>query len=122
MAGPGAPDGGFRVAVTEAAAVVSTPAEIDASNAGLLRQVIEAAVRERPVVVVDLAGNEFCDSSAILALVMGRKQAETAGSEVRLVMGGPAVRRIFKSTGVDGVFPVFATLPDALAGPGRPDT
>ena len=58
------------------------------------------------------------------ALVIGMQRARDDGSDVRFVMGGPAVRRIFKVTGVDQVLSIFESLDEAIAGnpsapPGR---
>ena len=105
----------FLVRSVEGVAVVTPPAEIDLANAGALREALAAAGRDHVVVVVDLAANEFCDSTGISALVMARKQARAAGGEVRLVLGSPAVRRVFKVTGVDQMFRIFDSLPDAVA-------
>lgn len=105
----------FLVRSAEGVAVVTPPAEIDLANAGALREALAAAGRDHVVVVVDLAANEFCDSTGISALVMARKQARAAGGEVRLVLGSPAVRRVFKVTGVDQMFRIFDSLPEAVA-------
>lgn len=97
--------------------VVSAPAEIDASNATELRAALVAANGSGPAVVVDMSQTVFCDSAGISALVEAYHRAGAGGGEVRLVVTGASVLRIFAVAGVDQLFPVFASLPDALAAP-----
>ena len=64
-------------------------------------------------VVVDLSGVTFMDSSGIGALVSGRRRlAEGAG--MRLVCTQPTVVRLFELTGLTAVFPMFATVAEAI--------
>lgn len=109
------PERGFSITVLDGVSVVTPSAEITIENAGPLREALAAASRERVIVVVDMTANDFCDSSGISELVMAQKRARQATGEVRLVMSGPAVRRIFKVTGVDGIFRIFGTLADAVS-------
>ena len=95
--------------------VVSAPAEIDACNAAELGAVLLAANGSGVAVVVDMSQTVFCDSVGISALVQARHRAVAGGGELRLVVTGASVLRIFAVTGVDQLFPVFASLPDALA-------
>ena len=106
---------GFSIIVTDSLAVVTPPAEITIQNARQLREALAAARNDHVIVIVDMAANEFCDSSGISELVMAQKRAREAMGEVRLVMRDPAVRRIFKVTGVDGIFRIFERLEDAVA-------
>ena len=119
------PEWSFSVTTLDGLSVVTPPVEITTQNAGQLREALTAASGDHPVVVVDMTGNEFCDSSGISELVMAQKRARVAMGEVRLVMNGPAIRRIFKVTGVDGIFSIFESLGNAVAaGPASrtPDT
>ena len=95
--------------------VVSTPAEIDASNATRLRGALLVANGSCPTVVVDMSRTVFCDSAGVTALVQAHNRAEADGGEVRLVITRTSVLRILALTGVDQLFPIFANLPDALA-------
>jgi anti-sigma B factor antagonist len=99
--------------------VVTPPAEITIQNAGQLAEALAAASGGHTVVVVDMTANEFCDSSGISVLVLAQKRAREATGEVRLVMNDSVVHRIFKVTGVDGIFRIFGSLLSAVAaGPG----
>jgi anti-sigma B factor antagonist len=118
MTGP-APERDFAITVLDGLSVVTPPVEITIQNARQLAEALAAASGGHAVVVVDMTTNEFCDSSGISVLVMAQKRAREAMGEVRLVMSGSAVRRIFKVTGVDGIFRTFGSLASAVAaGPG----
>jgi anti-anti-sigma factor len=97
-------------------AMIASPREIDSANVGWLRESLTSAVRDHSVVVVDLSASTFCDSSGIRAFVIAMQDARGTGCDLRIVMGGPAVRRAFKLTGVDQVLRIFDTLDEATAG------
>jgi anti-anti-sigma factor len=81
----------------------------------LLRQaLISATASGQPVIVVDMSGTEFCDSTGLNVLVRALGQAEEAGAELRLVMGGTGVQRVLTVTGVVGMFRIYETLGQAL--------
>jgi anti-anti-sigma factor len=57
---------------------------------------------EKPgVVVVDLGGLSFMDSSGLRALVMADQRATKAGRRLAIVPGPPAVKRVFEITQLD---------------------
>ena len=108
-------DPSFPVSVRDGQAVVTTPEEIDISNASLFREaLLAAAANGQAVIVVDMSGTEFCDSTGLNVLVRALGQAEEAGGELRLVMGGTGVQRVLTVTGVAGMFRVYETLGQAL--------
>ena len=106
---------GFGISTLDGLSVVTPAAEITIQNAGQLREALAAVSRDYAIIIVDMTANDFCDSSGISELVMAQKRAREANGEVRLVMSGPVVRRIFKVTGVDGIFRIFGSLEDAVA-------
>lgn len=53
------------------------------------------------VILVDLAGLEFMDSSGLRALVMADQRAKKAGRRLAIVPGPPPVRRVFEITQLD---------------------
>jgi anti-sigma B factor antagonist len=97
--------------------VVTTPAEIDVTNADQLRMILlEASAGGHTTVVVDMARTEFCDSCGLHTLLRAHKQAVAAGSELRLVIPADgAVPRIFAVTCLDRFIPCHASLEKALA-------
>ena len=95
-------------------AVVTPPAEVDLANAGQLGEALESAGPEDATIVVDMTANRFCDSSGISVLVRAHKRAQAGGGEIRLVMGGATLHRVFKVTDLDRVFRVFDSLAEAI--------
>lgn len=53
------------------------------------------------VLVVDLGGLDFMDSSGLRALVMADQRATKAGRRLAIVPGPPSVRRVFEITQLD---------------------
>ena len=106
----------FEVREESGIPVISAPEEIDIGNASQLRSVLIAASDGHPIAVVDLSLTQFCDSSGLNVLVRALRRAQDAGGELRLVACTEPVQRILTVTGVGGVFPVYLTLADALAG------
>jgi anti-sigma B factor antagonist len=109
-------DSAFLVTDLDGQAVVTTPDEIDIGNAGLLREALQgAAASGQPVVIVDMTGTEFCDSTGLNVLVRALKQADAEGSQLRLVVGGAALTRILNVTGVGSMFQIYQSLDQAMA-------
>jgi len=108
-------DQSFPLSVHDGQAVVTTPEEIDIANAGLLREALVSAIESgQPLIVVDMSGTEFCDSTGLNVLIRGLGQAQQAGAELRLVMGGAGLHRVLTVTGVAGMFRIYETLGQAL--------
>jgi anti-sigma B factor antagonist len=110
------PDSAFPVSMVKGVPVVAAPEQIDITNAdGLRAALLESAARGHGTLVVDMTRTQFCDTSALHALVGARKRALADGGDVLLVITGAAVLRIFAITGLDRVFASFASLDEALA-------
>jgi anti-sigma B factor antagonist len=109
------PDSNFPVNRSNGLAVVTTPDEIDISNAGLLREaLLAAAAGGQPVVIVDMCGTEFCDSTGLSVLVQALRRAEQADTQVTLVVCTPALRRMLTVSGVGGLFQTHGSLAEAV--------
>lgn len=101
-------------------AVVTMPEEIDMSNGAAIQEGLLAALGQRPAaLVVDMTSTTFCDSAGVRAVVLTGRQATAAGSELRLVIGSPGVRRVFSVIGADQFVEVYQDLANALAPPCR---
>lgn len=108
-------DPSFPLSVHDGQAVVTTPEEIDIANAGLLREALASAIASgQPLIVVDMSGTQFCDSTGLNVLIRGLGQTQQAGVELRLVMGGAGLQRVLTVTGVAGMFRIYETLGQAL--------
>ncbi|MCI0477481.1 MAG: STAS domain-containing protein [Anaerolineales bacterium] len=66
-------------------------------------------------IVVDLAGVNFIDSTALATLVQGMKRARQANGDLRLCSLQQPVRIIFELTRLDKAFDIFASQAEALA-------
>jgi anti-sigma B factor antagonist len=114
------PDARFPVEMVGGVPVVVTPEEIDITNAdGLREALLDAAGRGPGGFVVDMSRTRFCDTAGLHALVGAHNRASAEGDEVRLVITGAAVLRIFAVTGLDGVISHSASLGEALAATSR---
>jgi anti-sigma B factor antagonist len=101
--------------------VVKAAVEVDATNAQDLRSAILAAIStstER--LIVDMSDTGFCDSTGLNVLVRAHKRLEEAGGELLLVATEPTLLRIFKVTGMDTMFHLFASLDEALVAASKP--
>ena len=64
--------------------VVTVPTEIDAANAGEIRQaILSAASHDLAVLIIDMSGTTFCDSAGVQAIIAARHQPGSSAS-----MGG----------------------------------
>jgi anti-sigma B factor antagonist len=95
--------------------VVTVATEVDVTTVPQLRAALLTACSTCPTVVVDMSQTAFCDSSGLTALVQAHQRAKANGGELRLVITTPQVLSTFTVTGADRMFPIFASLCDALA-------
>lgn len=95
--------------------VVAVEGELDVATAPRLRAGVAAVTLERgQLLVVDLAGVTFCDSSGISALIAARNVAEAAGAGVALVAVPARLSRTFALIGLADFFPTYPTAEDAF--------
>ena len=107
---------GFPVQLVSGVPVVAAPEEIDITNAPELRSaLLKAAADGHGTLVADMTRTRFCDSSGLHALMAAHKHAQAEGGELRLVIPGTAILRIFAITAIDRIIPNFTSLDQALA-------
>jgi len=86
-----------------------------------LVQVIEDGKKQ---LVVDLSKATFIDSTTLGVLVGGVKRLRPGGGHLALVCTDQNISKIFEITGLDRVFPIYASREEALrsvaAGEGAP--
>jgi len=110
------PEARFVVEVVGGVPVVTTPEEIDITNApGLRTALLDAAAPGHGPVVVDMSRTQFCDSAGLHVLIRAHKQARAEGDDVLVVISATAVLRVFAISGLDRIMPNFSTLEEALA-------
>jgi len=103
------------------AAVVTLPTEIDLTNADLVQEELLSVLNQgATLLVADLSKTSFCDSAGVSALVRAFRRAVTSTGTMRLVVGTPAVERVFSISGVDRLVDTFPSVAASLGGPGGP--
>ncbi|HVM68131.1 MAG TPA: STAS domain-containing protein [Acidimicrobiales bacterium] len=99
-------------------AVVAVSGEIDVATTPQLRSTLHDLADEDGVrlVVADLDGVDFIDSSGLGVLIGCSRRLRSRGEarELRLVCSRLNLLRVFEITGLDGVFRIFSSVPDAL--------
>ncbi|MDE2482389.1 MAG: STAS domain-containing protein [bacterium] len=80
---------------------------------------VEAAGAGSHDIIVDLTKLEFLDSTGLGALIGAHRRALEHGGQVRLVVHDGPISRLLNITGLMRVFPVYASLADAIEGQAR---
>lgn len=100
--------------------VVTLPGEIDMANATTVREELKAAFDAgAAIVVADMSGTRFCDTSGIHALVMAHKRAEAGNTSFRVVVRPGEVRQVLEILHLDTVFALYPRLDIALLDGGQ---
>lgn len=98
----------------DTAVIVSATGEIDIATAPEFRATALGAVARCPgLLVADLSGVSFIDSSGLNVLVLLRQEALSRGHELRLVTSR-RIDAVLKIAGLDQVFAIQPDLPSAL--------
>jgi anti-sigma B factor antagonist len=96
--------------------LVAIRGEIDLFTAPEFKQRIGAAIEAgRRLVVVDLSGATFIDSSSLGILISAHKRLRLHGGRLVLATDVPAILNTFTITGLDGVLEIVPTRDEALA-------
>lgn len=91
-------------ATTTGEPLVTVSGELDLASADdFLAEVTEAA-GDGAVLVLDLAGVSFMDSTGLGALIKVRNRLVDRGGEITLTAVSPAVERVLELTGMSDVF------------------
>ena len=96
--------------------VVTLPDEIDVVNADRVGADLNAAFELGVgVVIADMSGTRFCDTSGIYTLVMACKRAKGGNTAFRVVVPPGEVRQILEIMQLDTVLAVYLSLDVALS-------
>jgi anti-anti-sigma factor len=95
--------------------VVKAVGELDLHTAGVLDEALrEAVAAQAPVIVVDLSGVDFMDSTGLSVIVAAVAGARQYDGEVRVVTATGKITKVFALTGVDQQVGIFSTRDEAL--------
>ncbi|MFI6360371.1 anti-sigma factor antagonist [Streptomyces sp. NPDC050743] len=98
--------------------VIELRGEIDIAAMAESVPIIDAATESAtPSVVVSLLDVDFFDCSGLRLLCRARRRVEERDGQVVLVRRRPLILRILRLVQLTTVFPVFATLDEALERP-----
>lgn len=102
--------------------VVTLPGEIDMANANSVGEELNAAFGPGVgIVIADMSGTRFCDTSGIHALVMAHRRAKACHTEFRVVIRPGEVRRVLEILHLDTVLAIYPRLDMALVAGDRND-
>ena len=102
----------------ERAAIIEVQGEVDLYTSPRMREaIVRTASARTPMVVVDLSGVSYMDSSGVATLVEGLQLSRTYGGAFRLAGLGGAVREVFIFAKLEKVFQIYPDANEALAGP-----
>jgi anti-sigma B factor antagonist len=96
--------------------VIAVGGEIDVYTAPKLRERLIGLVEDGSYqLIVDMEDVEFLDSTGLGVLVGGLKRVRAQDGWIDLVCTQSRILRIFRITGLNKVFNIFDTVPDAVA-------
>lgn len=100
-------------------AVLAVGGEVDMYSSPTLRERIVELLDDPgaagPSVVVDLSGTSFLDSTGLGALVAGLNHAKQVGGQMPIVCSSDRILKLFRITGLDGVFSIHPSVDEAVA-------
>ena len=98
-------DFAVRTHTLERATTLALGGELDLVSSPALERALDAVLAsDAELIIVDLRGLEFMDSTGLHALVKAQHRMDELGRRFALVRGGDNVQRLFELTGVsDGL-------------------
>lgn len=109
-------DDAFPVEWTGRQAVVLLPEHIDVSNVGQIReQLLSVINRGAAVLIADMTATMSCDHAGADAVVRAYQRGVVSGTQLRLVVTAPIVRRTLALSGLDRLVSIYPSLEAAAA-------
>jgi anti-sigma B factor antagonist len=102
-------------ALDEVSVLITVEGELDLATAPRLKwPLVDAIDGGARVLIVDLSGVTFMDSTA-LGVLIGIRRTLKLGSRMAIVCTDAGVLKIFEISGLDAVFQIFPTFDEALS-------
>ncbi|MDQ6937643.1 MAG: STAS domain-containing protein [Actinomycetota bacterium] len=96
--------------------VLGVQGEVDVYSAPSLRDRLKSLIdSSQPDLIVDLSGIAFIDSTGLGVLVGGQNRAQESGGVLRVVCPQERILKLFRITGLDEVFSIYPTVPEAIS-------
>jgi anti-sigma B factor antagonist len=97
--------------------VLAVRGEVDVYSAPALKSGLsELLDANGGAVIVDLTDVGFLDSTGLGVLVAARTAASEAGGRLPIVCDRERILKLFRITGLDGVFEIYPSRDDAVVG------
>src|SRR5256884_3599952 len=110
------PDDLCPVTWTVRRAIVSFPGQVDISNVDQLRDRLLSVInRGAAVLIADMTSTVSCDHAAVDAIARACQRAAASGTQLRLVVAAPLVRRVLSIEGLDRLVSIYPLLDAAIA-------
>ena len=110
------PDDLFPVTWKGRRAIVSFPGQVDISNVDQLRDRLLSVInRGAAVLIADMTSTVSCDHAAVEAIARACQRAAVSGTQLRLVVAAPLVRRVLSIEGLDRLVAIYPRLDAAIA-------
>lgn len=104
----------FAVEPRDGYTEVATEGRLNMVSAQLLRSAVSDAIEAgHTMLVLNLGGTDFIDSSGLGALVGCLKAARQAGGDLRIANVGEQVQMVLKLTSMDRILTPYSTPEDA---------
>lgn len=99
------------------ATVITPEGEIDLHSSAIVKEQLEPVIAQKqPVVIVDLSGVSYMDSSGLALFIEAMQRVQAYGGKFALCSLREGVRHIFAIARLDQVFKIFPDQAAALAG------
>ncbi len=97
-------------------AIMVLPEHVDLAVAGPIReQLLTISNRGAETLIADMSATMSCDLAGADTLARGYQRAAASGTELRLVVTAPVIRRLLAVSGLDRLVSVYPALEAALA-------
>jgi anti-sigma B factor antagonist len=97
------------------AVVMELAGDIDLHSSIELRQhLLSLLAKKPPVIVLNLGGVDFMDSSGLATMVEALQLSRRAGGQIRLVALKQRVRNLLEISRLDAIFKIYTTEAEAL--------
>ncbi|MCH8127290.1 STAS domain-containing protein [candidate division KSB1 bacterium] len=105
----------IQVDQTENLATVILSGEVDLYSSREARKIIlELASRKVPIIIVDLSGVPYMDSSGLASMVEGLQKVESYKGKFILSGLQPMVNKVFELSRLNTVFTIYEDIDTAL--------
>lgn len=95
--------------------LITASGELDYHTGPRLRACLDDAPLESgAVLVLDLSGITYCDSTGVSVLAHAYQRTEAVGATIALAGAAPAIFRLLSFTGLDRLFPSYDSVELAL--------